>query len=117
MARKDKDCKGIRCAPLDNGQGNFCRRWTGHTLGRVSLRQCLIGNWSTRAMGWFDRATARSDVFTKREVDDVVLKSVVNVLGDVLGVKVNGMALDGALTVSWEAPDKQHNEVVINMEA
>ena len=68
------------------------------------------------AMGWLI-GRLQSDVFTKREVDDVVLKSVVNVLGDVLGVKVNGMALDGALTVSWEAPDKQHNEVVINMEA
>jgi hypothetical protein len=67
-------------------------------------------------LGWL-AGRLSGDAFTRAEVDATVLRTITDVLGQTLGVKVNGMALDGKLTLTWESPDKERNEVVVNLTA
>ena len=66
-------------------------------------------------MGWFI-GRLEGDVFTRKELDDTALRTVVDVLGQTLGVTVNGMSVDGKLTLTWDAQG-QHSEITVNMEA
>ena len=59
----------------------------------------------------------QGDVFTKAEVDATVMRTLVDVLGDTLGVKVNGVAVDGAFTLTWDAKEGERNEYTVNVEA
>ena len=38
-------------------------------------------------------------------------------MGEHLGSKVSGMSVDGQLTLSWESPDKERHEVMVNLDA
>ena len=67
-------------------------------------------------MGWFI-GRLQGQVFSKEEVDDTALRTVVDVLGQHLGVTVNGLSVDGQLTLSWESPDHQLSEVTVTVTA
>ena len=68
------------------------------------------------AYSWFI-GRLQGDVFTKAEVDATVMRTVVDVLGETLGVKVNGVAVNGGITLSWLRPDGERSEISINVEA
>ena len=67
-------------------------------------------------LGWL-AGRLSGDAFTRAEVDATVLRTITDVLGQTLGVEVSGMSVDGQLTLSWESPDKERNEITINLDA
>ena len=56
------------------------------------------------------------DAFTRAEVDATVMKTLVAVMGEHLGTKVDGMSVDGKLTLSWDAQG-QRREVMVDVTA
>ena len=67
-------------------------------------------------LGWLI-GRLEGDAFTRKELDDTVMRTLCDVMGEHLGVTVNGMAVDGKLTLTWESPDKERNEVTVNVTA
>ena len=67
-------------------------------------------------LGWLV-GRLEGDAFTRAEVDATVLRTLCDVMGEHLGSKVSGMSVDGQLTLSWESPDKERHEVMVNLDA
>ena len=58
----------------------------------------------------------QADLFTKAEVNATVLRTVVDVLGEALGRKVNGMLEGDSILLSYEM-DGERREVNVNVGA
>ena len=67
------------------------------------------------AYSWFI-GRMQGDVFTKAEVDQTVTRTVVDVMAEHLGVRVNAVTVDGKITLSWEV-DRERHEVNIDVGA
>ena len=66
-------------------------------------------------IGWMI-GRLQGDVFTKQEVDQTVMRTLCQVLGETLGVHVNASCADGKLIWTWTAPDGDRHEVTANLE-
>ena len=85
-------------------------------FGPGEVREVSDRHLTDMAFSWLI-GRMQGDVFTKAEVDATAMRTVVDVMARTLGVKVNGMAVDGAFTLTWDAPDGKKSEVTVNVEA